>query len=325
MVLSNDDIIDLRVDTQRVHVGGVVSGTVCLTRLSPTQSIKVTLEGCEYSVVALSHQNRDKHMGLEYLKKHTSEEREIIKKELLLDYSVHHEQRIPFRFVLPDDLPGTMRCILDGTDNVLPSQCHVYYKLTASIFQNTSKVEISKPIIIISRQNENIPIDSVISVAVNKPIETVMQSIFQCGSLAHVVENEDDRQNESHDVYNHFSLSCNQEDLKLAGGQVVTVKVTDWLGRQLTGTWMIQLIENTCWSSQGRTAHSQQIWDLFANHHEIPSNARPTYISSQSLIKIQHSLVVFLTTTKDDPSKEVLAKTKPLNLTIVSNIRGWEA
>ena len=192
------------------YAGEVISGLVRLGAHSPTSLIKISLTGIEYTVVALK-QSKDNQMGIKYLQKHTSEQRIITKQEILVNCSCsssvsvssssftkqqtqqqQQQQKVgSFRFVLSDDVPGTIKCILDGTDPVLPSQCHVYYNITASIYKNTSKAELCKSIIILpskkstTRNNNNnnnsvapIIIDTDICVSFDKPMETILKSVF---------------------------------------------------------------------------------------------------------------------------------------------------
>lgn len=334
------DMINLQLDRSRVHVGDTIAGTVQLQENSPTSLVKLVLEGVQYTVVALK-QSRDNNMGIEYLKKHTSEQQVLTRQEVLLDLSSSSSSKQPFRFIIPSGLPGTMKCVMSGTDPQLPSQCHIYYNITASIFKNTSTTQVSKAIVVIP-QTEDTPLDSSISVSVINPIKSIATTLFQCGSL-NAIETEDEQEG-GHAVdecvllgddetlfldktSQIFSLTCDnsQRTLHLAGGQVVMVHVSDWLGRQLSGIWMMQLVEEITWWARGRSSSSISRWNLFANHHELPTTLQRTYENPHSLLSVKHRLIVYLTTNEEDPSKEVLACSQPFPISIVSNTRGWDA
>eukprot|EP00980_Cylindrotheca_fusiformis_P016499 scaffold4916_cov111-Cylindrotheca_fusiformis.AAC.2 len=347
----SEGMMDLQIDQSRVHAGQTLTGTIQLQEKCPTSLVKLVFEGIEYTVVALK-QSRDNNMGLEYLKKHTSEQHVLTKQQALLDLASTPSKH-PFRFVIPSDLPGTMKCVLSGTDPQLPSQCHIYYTITASIFKNTSMAQVSKPIIVAQPPMESTPLnDSSISVSVMNPVKSVASVLFQCGNLNTIdPENEDEVEGENEEKadatsnnsivreededegfldkkYQLFSLSCDNRDsdnLFFAGGQIVSVHVTDWLGRQLSGIWMVQLVEEISWWAKGRSSTSISRWNLFANHHELPTTLQRSYESSHSRLLVQHKLIVYLTTNEEDPSKEVLACTEPFPITIVSNTRGWNA
>jgi hypothetical protein len=331
----SEDMIDLQLDQSRVKVGDIVTGTVNLQGNSPTSLVKVVLEGIEFMVVALS-QTRDNNMGLEYLRKHTSEQHVLTRQQVLLDLSSSStDSKQPFRFVIPSGLPGTMKWVFSGTDPQLPSQCRIQYTITASIFKNTSKAEVSKTIIV-TPQTENIPLDSSISVSIINPMKSMATSLLQCGSLNDLAaeDEEGDRgveEGEDEGILDKssqmFALSYDNKhnNLHFACGQIVTVQVTDWLGRQLSGIWMMQLVEEITWWARGRCSTSTSRWNLFANHHELPTTLQRTYSNSHSLLSVQHKLVVYITTNEEDPSKEVLACTEPFPITIVSNTRDWDA
>jgi hypothetical protein len=90
---------------------------------------------------------------------------------------------------------------------------------------------------------------------------------------------------------------------------------------------MVQLIEEVTWCAKGRKASSVSKWNLFANHHELPSTLQRSFRAENSRLSVKHSLVVFLATDEEDPSREVLACSEPFPIVIVSNtrIKGWDA
>jgi hypothetical protein len=322
----SSDVIELQVDNDsRVQAGQQLTGTIRLQMNAPTSLVKLTFEGIENVVVALP-QRRDNHMGAEYLRKHTSEINILVKEEVLLKDCSNKTQR--FRFILPDDIPGTIRCILDGTHPKLPSQCHVFYKVTATIFKNSSEAHVSKPIVVLPAPT-NVPIDSKISVSIKNPMESLINTVFQCGTLMNVATEDDDDESPSSNNSScfYFSLASKpSNNLNLSGGQSVNVEVDDWLGRQLKGIWMIQLIEEVSWSARGRTTSTQQSYNLFANHHEVPISIQQSFQSVISSLCVKHKVIIYLTFNEEDPSDEIVASTDPIPVTIVSNTRGcWDA
>ena len=94
---------------------------------------------------------------------------------------------------------------------------------------------------------------------------------------------------------------------------------------------MIKLTEELQWKAKGRTAHNQQTWNLYANHHELPTTLSPSYDGmEQSLIQIRHELTIYMTTkdataTATATAKEILASTAPIPVRIVSTRAGWDA
>ncbi|CAJ1959170.1 unnamed protein product [Cylindrotheca closterium] len=346
------DMIQLRVDNAHVQVGDTITGSIEMTEDAPTTLVKLVFEAIEYTVVALT-QTRDNHMGLEYLEKHTSETNVLTSQQVLVDVAEAPDRRQTFSFVIPKGLPGTMRCILDGSDPILPSQYKTSYTITAFAFKNTSKAHVSQSITVSPPSRQEIPLDSsTLSVSVINPVKSIASTFFQCGSTSTVYDDNDDygvnravaskkkgtTEIEEHDEqevfldksHQLFSLKCQlplqpHDKYCFAVGQVLCVNVTDWLGRQLSGVWMIQLIQEVTWLAKGRRATSVSKWNLFANHHELPTSLERSFDGQASKLSIQHSLVVFLATDEEDPSREVMACSEAFPIVIVSNTRGWDA
>lgn len=337
------DMIRLWIHNKHVEVGDTITGTIEIKEDAPTSFVKLVFEGIEYTVVTLA-QTRDNHMGLEYLEKHTSERNVLTSQQVLVDVSATLERKQIFRFIIPKGLPGTMRCVLDGSDPILPSQYNTTYTITASIFKNTSKAKVTQSIIVSPRSCQDVPLDSAtISVSVVSPLKSIASTLFQCGSVDttfHESGTDKDaskgngliEEGEEEVVFldkrsQLFSLKCQQpmHESCFAVGQIISVNVADWLGRQLSGTWMVQLIEEIGWSAKGRRTSSISKWNLFANHHELPSTLQRSFAGENSRLSVKHHLVVFLATDEEDPSKEVMACSEPFPIMIVSNTRGWDA
>jgi hypothetical protein len=349
------DRIDLRVDQRSFHVGSSVTGTVQLhhdelrssSSVPNNKSVYLVLEGVESTVVAFP-QTSDNSMGMDYLKKHTTEQHILTRQELTLEYCSKPQI---FRFALADNLPSTLRCVLDGTDPTLPSQCNIKYTVTASIYNNnSSKLRVKHPITVFPKKESTIPLDPVISVSVGSSLDVLCNSFFSCGGLFNVDEPMIANDNDNSNNYILLESSHDHNLLHLSAGQVLKVDVVkDWLGhlsRRATTTtvWMMRVSEELTWKAQGRTAHNRETWELFANHHELPTTLRPTYNHDTthhnhndrnahahahahahgSLIQVKHELVVYLTTKKNG-AKEILATTEPIPIQIVTSNRGWDA
>lgn len=351
------DMIRLRVDRTHFQVGDTITGSIELKEDAPISLVKLVFEGIEYTVVALS-QTRDNHMGLEYLERHTSETNVLTSQQVVVDVSEAPTDRSKrFSFVIPNGLPGTMSCILDGSDPILPSQYKANYTITASIFKNTSKAQVIQTITVSPQSSKTaIPTDSsTIQVSVLNPVKSIASTLFQCGSttLVHddntlssssiqnagaaemIIEQKDKQEVFLNRSSQLFSLKLCQPPPQqncFAVGQVISVQVMDWLGRQLSGIWMFQLIEEMAWSAKGRKATMRNKWNLFANHHELPATLQSSYFDSSersrnyfSKLSVKHYLVVFLATDEEDPSREVIACSEPFPIVIVSHTRGWDA
>jgi hypothetical protein len=322
------DVIQFKVDQDTVHVGGAITGTVQLVgyehrRKSP--SVHLVLHGLEYTVVALP-QSADNSMGRDYLKKNTTESKILIREELTMPDCGKKPQ--PFRFALPEDLPGTLRCVLDGTDPLLPSQCQIKYTVTASIHNQLggepSCTLVTHPIVVMHKEEipESTPLDYMLPVSVEASIDILFKSIFSCGSMC--AQNHTDEPI-AKERYILLDTAFGKDFLYLSAGQSLKLLVQDWFGQlRGRGVWMIRVIEELRWTAQGRTAHNRQTWDLFANHHELPTTLRRSYDQKKtSLLTVRHEIVVYLTTR--GPSKEILATTEPIPVRILSSNRGWDA
>jgi hypothetical protein len=338
------DDIDLKIDRDQVHVGTEITGKVEYNGTNHT--VKVVLEGIETTVVALSNHSQDGKMGMEYLQNHTSEQRVILRQERIMEASSSSSRNVPslgFHFGLPDDLPGTMRCVLDGTDPTLPSQCQIKYTVTASISNdsNNGRKEVCAVVLVLPKREADVPIDPSIRVSIGSLSEAVYQRLFDFGTdlLFCTGETPDtdettnqpplqDQEPLAMTKDSCIFLEASKEKLNLSPGQRLSVDIRDWLrllsGRRKNSVWMIQLTEELQWNAKGRTAHNQQSWTLFANHHEIPTTVSPSYdCSPNSLLQIRHELTIYMTT--KDASKEILASTAPIPVRIVSKRSGWDA
>eukprot|EP00934_Nitzschia_sp_Nitz4_P000815 Nitzschia sp. Nitz4//scaffold55_size114948//29305//29952//NITZ4_003889-RA/size114948-processed-gene-0.62-mRNA-1//-1//CDS//3329554494//815//frame0 len=214
-----------------------------------------------------------------------------------------------------------MRCRIDDTDPTLPSQCQVKYTVTATMYKNTSKNQVSYPVCVLPQQVHEQSVDSSLSVAIGSSMDVLFKSLFSCGGSMCLVSD-----GEEPIVYdNYILLEPSVETLNLAAGQPLQVKVHDWFGlfKESKLNWMIRVKESLTWKAQGRTANSSQTFDIFANDEELPSTLRQTYDQdSASLLQVSHEIVVFATS-KDNP-KEILATTEPIPVQIVSSSRGWD-
>jgi hypothetical protein len=340
------DDISLKIDQDVVHVGGEITGTI---NYHGPLDVQVVLEGVEWTVVALSGNGntKDGKMGVEYLKKHTSQRRALLREE-----RVHSPgESTGFRFGLPEDLPGTLRCVLDGTDPTLPSQCQVKYTVTATIANDEhNKAEICSPIVVLPKKEAGIPIDPSIGVSIGSFVEALHQTLFECGTDFFCCTRESPEDNESVTIAssklplqdqdpigmmkdNCIFLETSKNQLHLTPGQKLSVDVQDVFhllyNRRPNSVWMIQLTEELQWRAQGRKAHNQQTWHLYANHHELPATLTPSYDDhdTQSLFHVRHEIIIYMTTasTKDSSAKEYLASTAPIPVKIVSSRAGWDA
>ncbi|KAG7356425.1 hypothetical protein IV203_001111 [Nitzschia inconspicua] len=342
-----DDLF-LKLDRDQVHVGTEITGKV--EYHGKNHVVKVVLDGIETSVVALPNNinmEDDKISGINYLHKHTSEQRVILHEERLMEATSAtslSSSSFGFIFGLPDDLPGTMRCVLDGTDPTLPSQCQIKYTVTASISNedNDGRKEVCAVVVVLPKREADIPIDPAIRVSIGSLSEALYQTIFDCGADLFfctgdtATEESKNYQKPLQDQEpmaitrnNFIFLETSKSTLNLSPGQKLTVEIRDWLrllsGRRKNAVWMMKLTEELQWSAKGRVAHNQRSWYLYANQHELPTTVSPSYDSNpQSLLQIRHELAIFMTT-KDSITKEILASTAPIPIRIVSNRSPWDA
>ena len=326
-----DHVIDFQVDNDSVHLGDAITGTVRLNGYENRKQIPqvhLVFHGMEYTVVALPQESYNE-MGFDYLKKHTTEKNDLIRSELTVENCGQKAQM--FRFPIPEDLPSTLRCVLGGTDPTLPSQCQVKYTVTASIYntkpgENSSagRTLVSYPITVLPKKEvpKSTPLDPSITVSVENSLDVIFKSMFSCGSLCLAPEELDDPI--SKETYILLDTAVDV-DLKLSAGQSLQVDIRDFWGQlKNRGSWMIKITEVLQWSAQGRIAQDKQTWDLFANHHEIPTRVRKSYQPKfHSLLSIRHELVVYMAS--KDGSRDILATTEPIPVQILSTNRGWDA
>lgn len=314
------DVIDLTLDKDEVHAGCDVTGTIRMLGKTPVKSIHLILEGIEYSVVAFPG-GSDNQMGLEYLKKHTTEKRIVTKQEMLLDCA---KPQI-FRFSLAENLPSTMKCRIDGSDPTLPSQCQITYTVSATVYGKSSKAQVSHNLVVLPKIHAISPVDPCITVAIGSILDFFLKTMFSCGDTLCQVEEPDVETSMAEEKY--IILEPNPTSLRLSVGQLIKVDVRDWLGllSNPNYVWMIRLVERLSWTAKGRVARFRQSWDLYANHNEIPSTLRRTYDQdSKSLSKVFHEIIIYVKK-KDSPKEVILATTEPIPIQIVSSSRGWDA
>ena len=323
------DVIDLHIDNHKVRVGGAITGTVKLVGYEDRRNVPLVhleFEGLENTIVAFP-QDEDNAMGVEYLKKHTTETKILIREEVEMPDCGNKPQ--PFRFPIPDDLPGTLRCILDGTHPTLPSQCQIKYSVTATIHNQhggePSSTLVSHPILVLPQKEipNSKPIDPSIRVSAEaSSLDVLFKSFFSCGNMI-CADTETDPIAEA--KYVLLEATLQKDALYLSAGQALKLEVSDWWGQlKGRGQWMMKISEELRWKAQGRIAHSRQTWDLYANHHELPTTLRRSYEPKKpSLVSVSHELVIYLTT--KDVSKEILATTEPIPVQILSSDRGWDA
>ena len=338
------DDISLKIDQDRVHVGGEITGAI---NYHGPLDVQVVLEGIEYTVVALTGTAGDGKMGMDYLQKHTSQQRVLLREEVLLSST----ESMGFRFGLPEDLPGTMRCVLDGTDPTLPSQCQVKYTVTAIVANDEeNRTEVCCPVVVLAKKESGVPIDPSISVSIGSFVEALHQTLFECGTDFFCCNRESPEDNESVTIASSkvplqdqdpigmtqdscIFLESSKKELNLTPGQKLSVDVRDAFhllyNRRPNSVWMIQLTEELQWKAHGRKAHNQQTWQLYANHHEFPATLTPSFDHDpQSLFHVRHEMIIYMTTAspKDSPAaREYLASTAPIPVKIVSSRSGWDA
>jgi hypothetical protein len=346
----NDDLI-LRLDRDQVYAGTEITGNVEYHG-TINHTIRVVLEGVEISVVAFSHQMENGPTGLGYLQKHTSQERVILHEERVVEGAVSSKisPLFGFHFALPEDLPGTMRCVLDGTDPTLPSQCRIKYTVTAIISNDddSGRKEICAVVIVLPKKGDDVPVDASVDVSIASISEALYQKLFDCGFCGidllfctGETSSLDDTANHQKPLHqkhpmsrisdNCIFLETSKKQLNLTAGQKFEVHIRDWfrlLGRRRKGSaWMMKLTEELQWRAKGRTAYNQQTWNIYANHHELPTTLSPSYDGNeQSLVQVRHELTIYMTTVKAAATaKEVLASTAPIPIRIVSSRSGVDA
>lgn len=359
-VHSDKDEVRLLVDQQSFYIGSFVSGQVHVIGYAGVKTVEVVFEGFESTVVAFPR-TKDNNMGLDYLKKHTTASRCITRQELSLTCTSSKQEF--FKFPIASELPSTMRYRLDGTDPRLPSQCQVHYFITAGIQQSRrmgGQMNVSYPIRLLPQMESKVPVDDSVSVSIGSPVDFLLKSVLAvsdslCGPVSVAESDQDDAHQSakpnprSLQAHKHsISLKSPNELLNLSAGQSLKVKIQDWFGLfadQSCCVWMIQLVEELTWTAKGRRAKTRESWELFANHHEFPTDLRKSYNHDpHSLWQVNHELVVYVKRTKNaeavaNPSNssrflsnlyelastDILASTEPIPVQIVSSTRGWDA
>ena len=324
------DLLSLHIDRTRVHVGNDVTGSVNSIG-DPNTKVVLELEGIEYTVVALPNDELE-GVRVRDLKKETFQKRIFLRerKDLLSNASEG------FRFVLPDNAPGTIRRTLDGTNSSLPSQCQIKYSVTAMIVDRNNagnchqESKSSKEIFVLPKKEVDVPIDPSIGVSIGSKMEALQQTLLPWGKLQGVINaalacSFPTSLETSQD--NYIVLETSKDELNLCIGQTVLLEVNDSFGllsrQQQTAVWMFKLTEELSWEAKGRKASNKETWNLHVNNHAIP-NLIPSYDdSNESLIQVHHTLVVYMAT-KDKPT-ECLASTGPIRVRIVSSRMGWDA
>jgi len=335
--------IKLTIDNSSpIHVGGAISGRVKLIGRYPIHTAQVVLEIMEYSVVVVTPNGQQKHQGLGHVQP-------ISQKNVVLSKEVTLNQDSPpvFSFSLEENLPASFRWVLDGTHPTMPSQCQIKYVVTASIFRNGSTSAVSQQVVVLPKQESNVPLDPNLSVSIGSSWDLISQ-YFSCGNieLVHDENNPNGGNNQSSSSLpkKHLLLRCSRKKLHLSAGQYLPISFQEWLNRILSqhGLWMVKLTETVQWQAYGRIAQSRQTWDLYANHHELPTNMRQSYndpafnnpyngdvvplnaINQKlSLIQVTHELSVYFSS--KGLERKVLASTPPIPVQIVSGKRGWAA
>jgi hypothetical protein len=342
-----DDLI-LRLDRNQVHVGTEITGKVEYYGTN-NFTIRVVLKGVETTVVALSNQMEKGPMGLGYLQKHTSQEKVILHEERVVEAAVSFKisSSCGFHFALPDGLPGTLTCVLDGTDPTLPSQCRIKYTVTAIISNedDSGRKEICAVVVVLPKKETEVPIDPSVDVSIASISEALYQTLFDCGMDLLLCTGETFRKDDTTEIRQQLQdthplatstdkcifLEASKARLNLTAGQKLKVHIRDWfrlLSRRRKGSvWMMQLTEELQWKAKGRTAYNQQTWNIYANHHELPTTLSPSYdANEQSLVQVRHELTIYMSTVDASaPAKEILASTAPIPVRIVSCRTGWDA
>lgn len=332
---DSTDFLSLHIDRIRVHVGNDVTGNVSSIG-EPNTKVVVELEGTEYTVVALPGMSKDEldAVSAQDLKKETFQKRTFLRerKELMSNSSEG------FRFGIPDTAPGTIRRTLDGTCSSLPSQCQIKYTMTAMIVdrgyggQCHQESKFSKEILVLPKKEVDVPIDSSIAVSIGSKMEALHNTLLPWGKLQGAIDTicacgiptfmETGASAED----NYIVLESSKDELNLCIGQTLLLEISDSFGlltrQQRNAVWMFKLTEELSWEAQGRKTSNKETWNLHVNNHGIP-NLIPSYDHNhESLIQVQHTLVVYMAA-KDRPS-ECLASTGPIKVKIVSSRAGLE-
>ena len=194
--LESENELYLHVDTPTVNVGSVITGTVQVVgQYAHGVQVEMLLEGIEYCVVPMTQEQFERQErngrnpgGIDFLTQDTTEVTIFLKNEMIVRDA---ENPSEFRFELPKDIPGTLRCVLDDATNrrqILPSQCQIKYHITATISNHgvTSKTT-SQPIIVLPSKESDMPVDKGLAVSsAGSAMEVINRNLFSCGDGAAV-------------------------------------------------------------------------------------------------------------------------------------------
>lgn len=193
--------------------------------------------------------------------------------------------------------------------------------------------KFSKEIFVLPKKEVDVPIDSSIGVSIGSKMEALHNTLLPWGKLQGAIDTicacgipgfvethasaEDD----------YIVLEPSNDELNLCIGQRLLLDVGDSFGlltrQQKNAVWMFKLTEELSWEAQGRKTSNKETWNLHVNSHAIP-NLIPSYDHNhESLIRVQHTLVVYMAA-KDKLTK-FLASTGPIKVKIVSSRKGWDA
>ena len=330
------DEISLHIDRTRAHVGSEITGRVDSVG---APNVVVEFEGVEYTVVALPGRMDSDHEGshMDDLIKETSQKRIFLRetRELSLDASRG------FRFGIPDNVPGTIRRTLHGTNPSLPSQCEVNYSVRVMIvsgdgYDCNDGRKLSKEIFVLPKKEVNVPIDPVIGVSIGSKMEALHQTMFSWSKIQGAIDiilscsfprsRSTEKDGTLLTQANCIFLNASKRELNLCIGQTLLLEVNDsfrLLSGQQNAMWMLKLTEELSWEAQGRKTSNQETWNLHVNNHAIP-NLTPSYDHNyDSLIQVHHTLTVYMTT-EEKPTKS-FASTNPIKVKIMSSRVGWDA
>ena len=311
-------VVDVVLDQEQVRMGSEVTGYVRLTGETLNTKVRVIFEGIEYTVVAFRH-SVDNSMGIEYLRKHTSDRMVLTQQDMLLDCATPQT----FRFSIPENLPGTMKYRVDGSHPILPSQCQISYTVSAVMYRgNSSETRVSKEVVIMPKKESDTPVDPFVTVSIHSVFDLIFKSAFSCGDSLCYVDQPDVESPLADEKY--IVLEPNPSILHFSAGEPIKVLVRDRLGfiSGPNAVSMVRLVEKLSWKAKGRIETSRQSWDLFADHHCVPTSLRRTYDNiSNSLIKVEHEAIVYVVR-KHGARQTILATTEPIQTTIVASSKG---
>ena len=329
---DSTDLLSLHIDRIRVHVGNEVTGNVSSIG-DPNTKVVVELEGTEYTVVAMS-ENLFDGVSVQDLKKETFQKRTFLRQRKELSSNASEG----FRFGIPNDAPGTIRRTLDGTSSSLPSQCQIKYTMTAMIVDRSDgychqESKFSKEIFVLPKKEVDVPIDSSIGVSLGPKTEALHNTLLPWGILQGAIDSicacgiPVSMQTDASAEDDYIVLESSKDELNLCVGQTLLLEISDSYGiltrQQKNASWMFKLTEELSWEAKGRKTSSKETWNLHVDSHGIPKLIPSYDHNPESLIQVQHTLVVYMAA-KDKPT-EFLASTGPIKVKIVSSRKGWDA